>query len=142
MTHTLNPPTELIDFIKSGKQLEYNPSECEVGEVKLTKFDSLKLGEVWVDSEQSPLYEKDPNKDEKGYYAVPAVSLTSECDDFDAEFILLWLPNEELYGTWDSDHWDLKFFPNYQWSDIIQNPVPYLNAQWEFESEIAEYFVP
>jgi hypothetical protein len=137
-----NLPKELKDFLQSEKQLEYDHSRCEPGKITLKNFNDLEVGEVWIDSEESPIAQKDPNKEKEGYYSVPAVSLIEDCEGYDPEFILLWLPNEDLFGTWDCDHWDLKIFPKATWNDIVKNPLPYINAQWEGDSKIAEYFMP
>jgi hypothetical protein len=137
-----NLPKELKNFLQSEQQLEYDHSNCEPGKITLKKFKDLNVGEVWIDSEESPIAEKDPNKEKEGYYSVPAVSLTEDCEGYDPDFILLWLPNENLFGTWDCDHWDLKIFPEATWNDIVKSPLPYINAQWEGDSKIVEYFVP
>lgn len=83
---------DLIDFLKSGKQLSYDPEDCEPGQIILLPFEELTLGEVYIDSEGSPFADKDPHTGEKGYYAVPAVNLVVECDGFDPEGVLIWLP--------------------------------------------------
>lgn len=137
-----NLPKELRDFLQSGKQLDYDQSKCEPGKITLKKLKDLKADEVWIDSEESPIAEKDPNKGKEGYYTVPAVSLIEDCEGYEPDFILLWLPNENLFGTWDCDHLDLKIFLKATWNDIVKNPLPYINAQWEADSNISRYFVP
>ena len=98
---------------------------------------------VWINSVESTLSKDEPNFEESGYYEVPAVSLTGECKHYDPEYILLWLPNEQLFGTWDCDHWDLSVFPNVTWNDIVRNPALYIGSQWECsDKKSAEYFKP
>lgn len=104
----------------------------------LVSLGDLEIGEVWVGSDVAG----DPRFGEDGYYAVPAVSLTAECDAYEPEFILLWLPNEMQYGSWDADHWVLSVFPGVNWAKIVDQPAIYLNAQWDARSEVAEKFIP
>jgi hypothetical protein len=92
---SLNLPNETVEFLKAGKQLSYDFKAVECGEVKLKPLDKLQLKEVWIDTDS----DEDPHAFEDGHYSVPAVSLTGECESYDAEFILLWLPNEQLFGA-------------------------------------------
>ena len=66
-----------------------------------------------------------------GIAAVQAVDLIAACDSYDPHGILVWLPKEQAYGTWDMDHWDVAVFPGITWTDIEADPLTYLNAQWE-----------
>jgi len=131
-------PPEAVEFLKHGRQFDYEPADCEPGKVGLKRFDQLTLGEVWVGTDM----DGDPRSGEDGYYAVPAVSLTGECKHYDPEFILLWMPQEEMFGSWDCDHWVLIGFPDFSWKDIEMNPARFLNAQWDPESEVAAYLQP
>ncbi|WP_415901028.1 hypothetical protein [Neptuniibacter sp. QD48_11] len=110
---------DLKDFLRQGLQLEYDHTKAEAGFIGLHSLEELSEGVVWVCPEAN-----------EGYYEVPAVSLSSTCEAYDPEFLLLWLPKEKLYGAWDCDHWSLTVFPGAVWTDIIADPVKYLNAQW------------
>jgi hypothetical protein len=136
--HTFNLPTEAIEFLRENRQLEYDHTRIEAGQVKLKQLDELAEGEVWIGTELPG----DPHFGEDGYHAVPAVSLMGECEGYDSEFILLWLPSEKLFGTWDCDHWVLKVFRDANWSDIVANPAPYLNAQRDVNDNLGAAFVP
>lgn len=139
----LNLPAELVEFLSAGRELEYGSSSIEPGTVRLKSLDKLELGVVWVNSDESPLSQDDPHFGDKGYYEVPAVSLTGECEAYDPDFILLWLPNEQSFGTWDCDHWDLYVFPRKTWADIVADPATYLDAQWsDYDRKNSEYFKP
>jgi hypothetical protein len=133
-----NLPDETIEFLKAGRQFEYDHRTIEAGEVRLKRLGDLTDGEVWIDTGMPG----DPHAKERGYYAIPAVSLTSECKSYNPEFILWWLPRERLFGTWDCDHWVLKVFRSAGWSDIVANPAAYLNAQWDFQDTLGSQFVP
>ena len=95
-------------------------------------FNKLKVEKVWIEGKISG----------KTYYEIPAINLTDECKYYNPEFILLYLPNEKSFGTWDSDHWNLYIFPNTSWTDIMNNPKPFLNQQWEPKKEIGILFDP
>ena len=131
-------PNDLVEFLRSGAQLRYDPEDCEPGKVGLSDIGSLKIGEVWIGTDVPG----DPNLGADGYYSIPAVSLTSKCAAYDPEFILLWLPNEHLFGTWDSDHWVLTVFPEIAWSEIVANPSAFLGAQWDANSKVGTKFKP
>jgi hypothetical protein len=136
--NTFNLPDETTDFLRGGRQFEYDHRSIEPGEVKLKSLDELAMGEVWIGTD----LQGDPHAEEDGYYAIPAVSLTGACKSYDPEFILLWLPRERLFGTWDCDHWILRVFRGATWSDIVASPADYLNAQWELSGELGTQFVP
>jgi len=128
----MNLPTDLTDFLNSKSELKYNHKSVEPDFVGIIDFEKLEIGKVWIEGET----------DKKSYYEIPAINLTDECEFYDPEFILLYLPTEKLYGTWDSDHWNLYVFPNTSWTEIIKNPAPYINQQWNPNKEIGTLFDP
>ena len=134
-------PDDLLDFLQRGQQLKYDPKDCEAGSVILKRSSDLVIAEIYIDSENSPWQESDPNAGREGYYSIPAVSLVDSCEGYDPEGILVWLPDQQCYGTWDNDHWDVLVFPDVSWSDIVANPVPFINAQWRGEVKF-EYLRP
>lgn len=133
-----NLPADAVEFFRRGDQLRYDPSDCEPGEVLLKGLRELSLGEIWLEADTPG----DPNAGMGGYYSIPAVSLTGECVAFDPEFILLWLPNERLFGTWDCDHWKLLVFPKVKWADIVAKPAPYLDVQWHANQLVTGSLTP
>ena len=140
--NNLSIPTELKAFLKSDQSLEYDDSQCEAGQVTFRSIEQLSISEIYIDSAGSPLATSDPYSGQVGYYIVPIVDLIYRCDGYDPEGILLWLPQENLYGTWDNDHWDLYIFPQADWRHIVNSPLKYLNAQWFPNQVCCEYFVP
>lgn len=126
----LSLPDDLVAFLESGAMLEYDASECECGQVFLLPVKELKLATVALDGQSLGDISDDPNADKGGYYRVEAVNLISHCDGYDPEFILAWLPKSQLYGSWDCDHLAMTVFPKTRWSDIAENPLPFINAQW------------
>jgi len=134
-------PEDLTEFLAAKQKLVYPTEDCECGQIKLLSLGKHKLGEVWVNGESLKGVERDPNEGKEGYYAIPAVNLVKSCEDYDPEHILSWIPEENLYISWDSDHWTVTAFPRVTWSMIAANPLPYVNAQWDSPS-IGTPFVP
>ncbi len=64
---------------------------------------------------------------------VPAVDLLASCEGgYEPTGVLLWLPAEQQYGTWDNSHGELMVFePHVTWREIAARPIPFLNAPWE-----------
>jgi hypothetical protein len=138
LMNTFDLPKDTVEFLRAGKQFEYDHEKIEAGIVKLKRLDELSEGEVWIGTD----IEGDPHAGKDGYYAIPAISLTGECKAYDPEFILLWLPREKLFGTWDCDHWVLKVFRKGRWADIVGNPAAYINAQWNLNDKLGSQLVP
>jgi len=124
-------PEELILFLKKKRSLKYDPDECECGETELKQLEELELSEFYIDFDSNNIQPDDPHQGEEGYYVVKGVDLISECDGFDPEGILIWLPDYQMFGAWDSDHYNLTLFNDTDWEEIVEDPVQYLNAQWD-----------
>jgi hypothetical protein len=135
-------PEELLEFLRSGSQLDYDPENCECGQVTLFAHDELSPSVVFIDSNDAPFADQDPHAEEEGCYVVPAINLFEECDGYDSDGILIWLPDQKVFGTWDSEYWDVLIFPSATWNEISASPVKYLNAQWEPEAVRCEYLRP
>jgi len=128
----MNLPEDLTDFLKTKADLIYDHKSVEPDFVGIIDFEKLELGKVWIEGETRA----------KSYYEIPAINLTDKCEYYDPNFILLYLPNEKMYGTWDSDHWNLYVFPNTNWIDITKNPTEYINQQWNPKNEIGVLLDP
>ncbi len=137
----LNLPVDLREFLQAQRQLQYNPEECEAGKVGLNILLELQLVNLLVNTYATPLEQEDPHDGEMGYL-VPAISLTNSCEGYSPEFLLLWLPTENLFGNFDIEHGHLLVFPQASWTDIVENPVAYLNSQWEPENRVSAHFRP
>lgn len=130
----LNLPNKLIAFIRAGKFLSYNKEKSIIRNIEIVSLDSLLLGRIYV--------EPGMKSSKKGYYTIPVVDLIAECEGFDPWGLLVWLPDVQMFGTWDSDHRKLQVFPKARWEDIVSDPLKYLNAQWEPEKVENIIFVP
>ena len=124
-------PDDLRSFLRSRKQLEYDTTACEPGQITLLPLSKLKVGQVWVNTRPKKRPQGDPHAGKEGHYPIPSVNLVADAEGYDPEYILLWLPEEGLYGTWDCDHAELRVFPEVTWTDIVADPLPYISAQWE-----------
>ena len=123
-------PTELVDFLKSGHQLEYDGKLCEPDRITLLAIDDLQLSDLWVTTENTILMYTDPHLGINGSYAVPAVNLVADCTAYNPFGILVWLPKQQVFGSFDGDHGRLYVFPGIDWTTIVSNPVPFINCQW------------
>ena len=61
----LNLPQDLVAFLKGGKQLQYDYKKVEPGKITLKSYSDLKIGAVWINSDESPLIKDDPHSGEK-----------------------------------------------------------------------------
>jgi uncharacterized protein (TIGR02996 family) len=128
---SLKLPADLVAFLEASRQLEYDPATCEARKITLLPLKRLKL-------ELFPAYcpsmkeaQKDPHYGEYGPYLVPAVNLVATCRAYQPKGLLLWLPEEGRYGTWDSSHDILQVLaPDVTWTTIVQDPARYINSQW------------
>ena len=118
----LNLPSDLVDFVSHGETLSYDEEKCEIGRIELVSMDSLVSGRIYVEPKEKSM--------KKGYYIIPAVDLIAECQGFDPWGILVWLPDIQMFGTWDRDHRKLRVFNNAVWGDVVRDPVKYLNGLW------------
>ena len=146
----LRLPDDLIQFLDAGHQLEYDPEKCEAGRVRLKHRSELTLRTfgACLGGTGSPHEGEDPHPG-PGVYLVPGVDLIASCtEDYQPEGLLVWLPDEKSFGTWDPCHDHLlSFGEDVRWSDIARSPDRFINAQWpsfydEFERAPAEYVVP
>lgn len=133
MTTTLfGLPADAVEFLSAQRALLYDREECECGRVRLHRVEDLHLGFVWVDPTNTTFYpKKDPFAGRKGHFRVPAVNLIATCEHFEPEYILCWLPDVRQFANADFEHGVVTIFPGATWSDIVANPVAFLNAQWE-----------
>lgn len=126
-----NLPADLVAFFQRGKQPDYDPALCEAGAVTVLPLDKLKV-ELFPMAPGSP---DDPHAREHGSYLIAGVSLLASCDGYDPVGLLLWLPLDGRYGTWDGEHETLRVFrEDVDWSAIAKDPPCYINSQWGLDS--------
>src|SRR5215204_2952981 len=124
-------PRDLAAFLRAGRTLDYDASDCETGTVTLLPLDALRLHLFPMDCQSTPVERRDPNRRSLGCYLVPAVSLLASAEGYEADGLLLWLPGEKRYGTWDSSHDVISMYPRgTTWTDIAGAPVKHITACW------------
>jgi hypothetical protein len=128
--HRLGLPSDCVQFLQAGRNLEYDPSTAECGLVVLKPYTHLRPGECRIGTEGTVIHSRDPNRGKHGEYLVKTVELVGECDAYDPDGILTWFPDFRSFGCWDVDHHTALIFTNTKWSDIVESPAEYLSAQW------------
>jgi len=127
-----NLPADLVDFLRAGNRLEYDPTACEAGTITLLPLDELKVELFPMETGGLPVFEQDPNYPKRGSYLVAGVNLVASCTNgYEAVGLLLWLPVERRYATWDNSHCQIAVFgPDVTWARIAAAPAEHINAQW------------
>src|SRR5262245_39752566 len=129
-------PADLVALLQEGKKPKYDPALCEAGAVTFLPLDQLKVEFFPMDPRgpDDPQGSDDPHAGEHGSYLVKGVSLLASCDCYDPVGLLLWLPLDGCYGTWDGEHGSLRVFrKEVDWSAIAHDPPHYINSQWGIE---------
>ena len=77
-----------------------------------------------MDCQSTVVETQDPHHREMGCYLVEGINLIAECTGgYDAVGLLLWLPRDRCYATWDSSHDFIGVFrPQVTWSQIAKAP--------------------
>jgi hypothetical protein len=127
----LDLPADLLAFLQAGRRLEYDPAACWAGRVALTPLHRLEARLFPMDCQSTPVEERDPHFREYGCYMVPGVDLIAACEGYEPTGLLLWLPGEGRYGSWDS-HGCIWLLPEgVTWSDIAEAPARHINPLCE-----------
>jgi hypothetical protein len=125
----MNLPDHLAAFLKAGRQLMYDPTTCEAGAVTLKPLAELKVELFPIDPTRES---DDPHEGQGGCYLVPAVDLVASCTaSYEATGLLLWLPVERCYGSWDAEHGHIYVLPGWiSWKHIADGPAQHINSAW------------
>jgi hypothetical protein len=146
-------PDDLKTFLAAGRSLEYDPKQCECGAITLLRARQLRLRPFTIFTDEMQHIYGDPRRG-KGCYLVPAVNLVATCQSYDPYGILIWIPKERMFGSWDCDHHVIQvlvarhvrdnrsFIEAATWTDIVQAPARYLNAQWRLDALASKVLVP
>ena len=121
-------PKDITEFLEKRMSLSYSAPECVAGEIRLVTSDQLCL-------ELFPMHVRpiasSPSTEAPGCYLIPAVNLVRSCSKFHPHGLLLWVPLEKCYGTWDSTNKIVELFsPQLSWTDIAADPVRHINSFW------------
>ncbi|MEM7475690.1 MAG: hypothetical protein AAF483_11925 [Planctomycetota bacterium] len=128
----LNLPQDLVSFYESGRPRQFSDEDCEAGATELFDFSELEIQRFPMETGSLDNCDDDPNRAKANSYLVPAVDLICSCTGgYDPTGLLLWLPEEGRFGTWDSSHCIISVFSDcVTWDLIEQSPAEYINAQW------------
>jgi hypothetical protein len=95
----------------------------------------------------------DPRRGD-GYYVVEAANLVASCEHYDPYGILIWIPKEKMFATWDCDHHLIKVLMTRRvrndqslieavtWTDIASDPVRFINSQWTHDCTTSKLLIP
>lgn len=83
-----------------------------------------------ADKQPRSKYPKTPYDDQEGLFFTEGYGLVYSPDYDNSWGILVWLPKLNMYGTWDSVHYELIVFPNITWKDIQKDPGWFIGQQW------------
>jgi len=133
-------PQDLLTFLQSGRQLEYDVGSSSIGRIALKRGSDLSLSTITINPEGTANI-NDPYRVIDGVYEVDVYDLVAESDAYGVEGLLCWIVALEQFGCVDSEHGTVLAFPDATWRDIVANPVSYLDAQW-CESAIAVSVLP
>jgi hypothetical protein len=123
-------PEDLIAFLRGGSPRTLSIGYGEM--VDLVALEELCVETLEVTPNLSPCAHEGPHRFDGGYYAVPAINLVNRSPRSSVDFpawLLLWIPDEGRYGSFDLDHGDLMMFaPEIAWKDIASDPEPFVRA--------------
>jgi hypothetical protein len=123
-------PEDLVAFLRAAAPATLDAGHY--GTVTLVPAEGLRVETLEVTPNLAPFACDHPHADRYGHYAVPAVNLVRGDPKRGGSFpawLLLWLPNERRYGSYDLDHGDLMVYaPDVSWSQIAADPVPFVRA--------------
>ena len=135
----LRLPSDLAEFLEAGRQLDLDPEQAAPRHLRLRGIGELEPGPVYLNAaeEGHPWGEgdeadpdNDPHLDDDGYYVVPAVDLVASADNYPPQHLLTWIPSRREFGTWDSGHLELLVFPRVSWTEVVADPLKWVNAPW------------
>lgn len=128
-------PDDLQRFLAHTRKFSANFKKSETGGVSLISAKEVRLGWLYVAPSST---RRDPNRNSDGCYYVAAVNLIKKCKNYSPYGILVYLPIEGLYATWDCDHAVLYAFPKVTWKDIVADPLQFTEYQWNPSSTQVE----
>src|SRR2546430_8208832 len=149
----LSLPDDLRRFLAARRALKYDPKKCECGRVTLLRPQQLRLRPFTIITDEMQHVYGDPHRG-KGCYVVPAINLVATCEHYDPDGILIWIPRERMFASWDSDHHVIQvlvarhergesaFIEAATWTDILGDPARYLGAQWGHDATTRKTLVP
>lgn len=132
-------PADCLEFLRSGRTLSFDVESSEIGPISLVSADEVREVTVNVFPGCQELdYGVDLYDGLDGQYAVPIINLIAESERYDAKGLFCWIPALAAYGSVDCEHGTVRYYPETNWHEIEQNPLPFLDGQWNNEGVVAK----
>jgi hypothetical protein len=127
-------PAKVVASLSEGVALDYEPVHWEKPE-RFRRPGELELGTFHVDpadTAQNAEPELNPYEGTKCHFEVAGVDLLTPTEEEESEGLLLWLPKERRFATWDSDHWVMWILGEEPvWDEILAHPQRYIEAMFD-----------
>jgi hypothetical protein len=134
-------PGETLEYLRAGRALKYDEASSGIGAITLHHVDAVQLTTLNVyPGCQEIMF--GPYDDLDGVYEVQVYSLVSKSAVYRPEGLLCWIPALARFGSVDDEHGSVLVYSRSTWSDIVENPVGHLNAQWGRGTAQTEYVLP
>jgi hypothetical protein len=122
-------PDDLLAFLADGRQLDFDSDGSDIGPITLKHGNELTLTTIAIPPGCQSIID-DPYDDLEGSYLVEVVDLVADSEDYDPRGLLSWIVSLRRFGCLDAEHGDVLTFPGARWTDIVNDPLTYLDAQW------------
>jgi hypothetical protein len=123
----MNLPAAYLDFLCSGTTVPITDYEGNPNKLRPIAQSALKIEHARATLVGLLGAKKDPHQG-MGYYQVPFVNLM-RCKDLWANGFgtLVWLPEEQLFGAYDTEHHWFYLFIKTTWEEIQANADVYIS---------------
>jgi len=122
-------PEDLLGFLRAGRRLDYDESISQVGYISLKRAADLAVTTIETFPNCQSIID-DPYADLDGLYQIDVYDLVAESERYDAEGLLSWIVALKQFGCVDPEHGDVISFPDLTWTELANDPLRYLDAQW------------
>ena len=126
-------PSDLREFLllKANLLLQWDRLyPVEVERVFFFRIEELSLHNFELSTYEYFSNHSEPGKDPESVYDISGVDLIKEIENYSPDGVLIWFPQFAEYGSWDCDHGLITMFPDVSWTEIMNDPGKYVNAQW------------
>jgi membrane protease YdiL (CAAX protease family) len=120
-------PDDLVAFLESKRDLDYDPTQCEIGVFTFRTLDEVGEIDLAVDAE-----------DHQSNCIIRALDLVKTCEVYDPRGMFVYIPSLRKYGSYDSENRVLITYRGMSWTNFSSDPARYINAAWDYDPDIAE----
>ena len=134
-------PLDLKKYLENSASRKIRFRFGEVREIEL--FSADELDEKVFDVQTSHYYlNGEYPEDDNAKFEYRGLDLVKSCSGYSPVGVLIWFVDLSSYGSWDCDHHTIMTFPEVTWSEILEEPDIYFNAQWYPRNVDHEYLKP